>query len=440
MRAAMRYLFPFIFTGIGFCLPIDGPKPASPKGEMVQLENGLKVLLRPIQGAKDTALVMLFSIGGDHDPPNRSGLGHLVEHLYVTAAAGKATSRTANELIQHYPKGWNAQTGDRYTVIATVFPGSELQTELQDAAARMADLRITESDLEREKPRVVEELANMFGRIPSLGASNRARELIRPTPHQGRKGGLPAQVQSISLSEVHDHWRNYYKPKNAILVLAGAFESAEARKSVTSVFSKIAPGKAAPSPAEPDISTWGELLEVTEKPLPGLTDSEICLAYRAPAPTSEIYAPFLVLMGRLWASAAKLQNNPGQMPVRFAPLDDPEVIFVGSSLRKGENSKQAEERLLAFVAEAIKPKFDVKEIGPLKSQFGFFLGFADQPDSMLASNPYGVAFSLGRRRQLGINSDKLKKSLEQLTEQELRQAAQKVFNPDRHSAAIVRIK
>src|SRR5262249_466956 len=156
--------------------------------------------------AKDTALVVLFSVGGDQDPANRSGLSHLVEHVYVTAAAGKEKSRSANEIIQHYPKGWNAQTGDRYTVIATVFPGSDLEKELQDAAGRMGDLHITESDLEREKPRVVEELANMFGRIPSLGACNRARELVRPTPNQGRKGGIPEQVQSLSLHDVQDHW------------------------------------------------------------------------------------------------------------------------------------------------------------------------------------------------------------------------------------------
>jgi zinc protease len=436
----MHSLLPIVLAAIGLVPQADEKKTNPPREEKFQLDNGLTVLLRPIQGARDIALVVLFSMGGDQDPPNRSGLAHLVEHLYVTAAAGKGKSRTATELVQQYPKGWNAQTGGRYTVIATVFPGNDLEKELRDAAARMGDLRITEADLEREKPRLLEELANMFGRIPSLGASNLAREFVRPTPRQGRKGGLPAQVQAISLQEVEDHWRRYYKPKNAILVLAGAFESAEARTALTASFSKIASGEGAPSPAKPGKAKWGDLQEVTEKPLPGLTDSEICLAYAAPAPTSELYAPFLVLMGRLWASAGKLENKPGQMPVRFAPLDDPEVIDVGSSIRKGENAKQAEQRLATFVADAFKPELEAKEIDLLKLQFGFFLGLAEQPDFVLAGNPYGVAFSMGRRHQLGINSDKLKKSLQELTDQKLRQAAQDVFGPDRHAAAVVWVK
>ncbi len=70
------------------------PSPAAPSAtqernvERFQLDNGLKVILRPIQVAQSTALVVVYGIGSDHDPDGRSGLAHFVEHLYVTAAAG----------------------------------------------------------------------------------------------------------------------------------------------------------------------------------------------------------------------------------------------------------------------------------------------------------------------------------------------------------------
>ena len=79
----------------------------------------------------------MYSIGNDHDPEGRSGLGHAIEHLYVTAAAGDEKARTAEELFRRYPAGANGQTGDRYTVLATVFNKNELDHELGDAAARM---------------------------------------------------------------------------------------------------------------------------------------------------------------------------------------------------------------------------------------------------------------------------------------------------------------
>ena len=96
---------------------------ARPRGEaQTRLHNGLQVILRPVDGARDVALVVLFALGEDHDPVGRAGRAHLIEHLYVVAAAGRTPARTADELMAAYPAGWNAQTGAGYTVVATVFP------------------------------------------------------------------------------------------------------------------------------------------------------------------------------------------------------------------------------------------------------------------------------------------------------------------------------
>ena len=125
----------------------------------------------------------------------------------------------------------------------------------QTAAARMGDLRITATDLNREKPRLLDEVSNMFGRIPALAAVNVARELIRPAPRGGRKGGLPEHVQAITLDDVRTYWTRYYKPRNAILVLAGAVDEAAARHAVAAHFAESSPGKVLPnrpSPACPD--------------------------------------------------------------------------------------------------------------------------------------------------------------------------------------------
>ena len=65
----------------------------------------------------------------------------------MTAAAGDEKARTAEELFRRYPAGSNGQTGDRYTVLSTVFPAKELDHELGDAAARMKELRVTADDL-----------------------------------------------------------------------------------------------------------------------------------------------------------------------------------------------------------------------------------------------------------------------------------------------------
>ena len=415
-------------------------KGASRKWETFRLENGLTVILRPIRGCDETALVVLFDIGGDHDPRGRCGLGHLVEHVYVTAAAGDEKMRTADAYMQRYRGGWNAQTGDRYTVIATVFARDDLPKELRDAAARMGDLRVTAEDLEREKPRIDDELANMFGRIPSLGVSNHAHELVRPTPHVGRRGGVPEQVRAVTSEEVQQHWKRYYKPRNAILVLAGNVDPKAARQAIMDHFGKLPAGEKPPAPAEPGQPKFGTVKEVAVKPIVPQSRPQACLAYAAPMPDSDLYAPFLVLVARLFASAQKQAGGPEQFPVHFAMLDDPGVLSVNFPARRGESPKQACQRLEAFVKAAVEPKLGQGEQDSVLETFGFFLGVADMPDRMLAQNPYGVAFSLGRRHQLGIDSEKLKKSLASVTDEDLRRAVKVIFALDRQAGAFLSIR
>jgi zinc protease len=436
-----RYIAPLLLALVSVdCSLGQGPKDASRKVETFRLKNGLTVILRPIRGSDETALVVLFDIGGDHDPRGRSGLGHLVEHVYVTAAAGDEKMRTTQAYMERYRAGWNAQTGDRYTVIATVFAKDDLQKELRDAAARMGDLRVTAADLDREKPRIDDEVANMFGRIPTLGARNNAHELVRPTPHGGRRGGRPEQVRAATLEEVQQHWKCYYKPRNATLVLAGNVDPKTARQAITDHFAPLPAGEKPPAAAEPGKPKFGTVKEVTVQSIVPQSRPQACLAYAAPAPGSDLYAPFLVLVSRLFASAEKQAGGPENFPVHFAMLDDPGVLSVNFPARRGESAEKARQRLEGFVKAAVEPKLGRDEQDSVLETFGFFLGVADVPDRMLAQNPYGVAFSLGRRHQLGIDSDKLKKSLTAVTDEDLRRAAKAIFAPDRQAGAFLSIK
>jgi zinc protease len=410
--------------------------PAAAPGQFL-LDNGLTVRIRPIQGASNVALLVLYKVGGDHDPRGRSGLAHLVEHVYVTAAAGADPARTAEAFFQRYRAGCNAQTGDRYTLFATVFPKGDLEKELTEAAARMDDLRITAADLDREKPRLLDEVSNMFGRFPTLGAVNIARELIRPTPQGGRKGGLPEHVKAITLDEVRAHWKRYYKPKNAILVLSGAVDEAAARQAVTGHFAKLVPGDEVPKPGEPGSPKAGAARELAVRSLQ--PQAVACLAYAAPEPGSELYAPFLVLVARFWAASAQPGGGggTGRPSVYFPLLEDPAVLGVSVAAQPGETSARAIARLESFVADTIAPHLRDDERASARQMFALFLETAEIPDFALAQNPYGVALSLARREQLAIDTPKLNRAFDALTERDLRRAAGELFNPARHAGAFI---
>ena len=396
------------------------------------------MIVRPIQGANDVALLVLYKIGGDHDPEGHSGLAHLVEHVYSTAAAGAEPARTADALFRRYPSGCNAQTGDRYTVFATVFPKGELEKELAEASARMSDLRLSSGDLDREVPRLLDEVANMFGRIPALGAVNNARELVRPSPRAGRKGGLPDHIRAITLDEVRSYWKRYYKPANAIVVVAGAVDEGAARRAVTAHFAKVPAGEPVPPPGEPGASRAGTVRELAVKPLQPQAEPVACLAYAGPGAGERV----LCAVSRDRRPAVR-----GFWPVRRPARSDDDLLPAARRSgrpghRRGARSRESPERgplarLEKLVADAVAPGIRQDERASTRQMFGFLLGTSDLPDFALARNPYGLALSLARREQLGLDSVKLGRALDALTEAELRRAAAEFLAPARDGAAIV---
>ncbi len=410
---------------------------STPCAPRFRLDNGLTVITRPIQGANDVALLVLYKIGGDHDPEGHSGLAHLVEHVYITAPAGAEPARTADDFFRRHPSGCNAQTGDRYTVFATVFPRGQLENELAEASARMSDLRVSSGDLDRELPRLLDEVANMFGRIPALAAVNNARELVRPSPRGGRKGGLPDHIRSITLDEVRSHWKRYYKPANAIVIVAGAVDEGEARRAVTAHFAGIPAGELVPAAGEPGPTRAGTIRELAVRPLQPQAEPAACLAYGAPAPGSESYAPFLVIVGRLFAASGQSGRQPGRTTIYYPLLEDPGVLGLSAAPQPGEPGMQTVTRLEKLVADVVAPPIRDDERAGTRQMFGFFLGTSDLPDFALARNLYGVALALARREQLGLDSVKVGRALDTLTEAELRRAVAEYLAPVRDGASIV---
>ncbi|MFO8011795.1 MAG: insulinase family protein [Phycisphaerae bacterium] len=404
--------------------------------EPYALENGLTVVLRPVAGAEQVALVVLHPLGNHHDPEGQSGLGHLIEHCYVTAQGGPTPPRTMQQYLARYPGGWNAQTGDRFTVVACVFPPDRLEDELRDAAARLGDLRITPADVAREVPRLVAEVKNMHGGMPLLAAFNLAREHVRPTPRGGRRGGRPEDVKRLTAEVLQKRWERFYRARDTVLVLAGAIDSETIRDRVHYYCHTLPPGETAPDPADPPEPDLPVTETVEVRAVQPNAPAAACLAWAAPSPDDDLYAPFLVLVARLWRQLGTMGTGAGVPVVRFAPLDDPHVVaIVGPT--GGKTGDEAIAALEQVLAAAVGQPFSQADLAATRNTFGWMLGVADVPDALFARNPYGAGFAAGRRLQMGIDPAALRARLDAVTAEDVRRAAATVFAPDRRAAVVV---
>lgn len=401
-----------------------------------QLENGLTVVLNPIAQLDQVAVVVVFSLGNAHDPLGKSGRAHLLEHLYATSATDASAARDVNQIVQRYGPRFNMQAGHDYTVIAGTVGADAVEDELEDAASRMASLRVTQEDLEREVLRMLLELRNMYGGVPALAGMNHVRNRLLALPAGGRYAGADEHLEGMGVDELQGAWRDYYKPNNAILAVAGGFNVAEIQEGIERHFGSIPIGKPTPPRVPGQETRTGTVTRVRVSPVAPHAAGVVAIGYAAPQPGSELYAPFLVVVSRLWAEiGGRLQ--PGKPPpVYYLPLDDPTVIVLSAEWSDTTPADSAlnelDERLQSALTARVKRRDRRRTVNSMA-----LLGTVDVPTTAWRQNVYGLAFSTARRLQLGIDGMALRKAIEKTTDADMRRLATSVFAPSKRVAVVI---
>src|SRR5205823_6337555 len=104
-----------------------------------------------------------------------------------------------------------AETGSDHLTLAAAAPAARLDEELDELAARMGALEISDDDLDRERPALLEELARLRGGDATLAAMSFAAEAIRPS-RGGWRGGVPKEIEQVTAEEAQAFYDQHLKP------------------------------------------------------------------------------------------------------------------------------------------------------------------------------------------------------------------------------------
>jgi zinc protease len=316
------------------------------------LPNGLRAILVVNRRVPAVAINVAYRVGGKDDPPNRSGFAHLFEHLMF-----KGTSRTAPETIDRLTEdvgGFNnAFTSEDITNYYEVVPSNHLERLLWAEADRLGSLDVNAANFATEREVVIGEydqriLAEPYGMLDELIN----REAFAVHPYRRGVIGSPDELNAASLDDVVAFHATYYRPDNAILVVAGDFDPDEASRWIDAYFGAI-PTPSAPIPrvriAEPE-QTAERTLQYHAANVPLAAAEE---AYHIPA-ASHPDAPALEVLetilgagrsSRLYtalvydqqvatnaSAAADLREQPGLFGLRVTCARGVELARVRASL------------------------------------------------------------------------------------------------------------
>jgi predicted Zn-dependent peptidase len=207
------------------------------------LPNGLKVVLAREASAPTVTVGVYYGIGFRIEPRNRTGFAHLFEHLMFQGS-------------QHAPKGTfigsitnaggvlNGSTRFDYTNYYQVVPSNALESILWLEADRMARPVINKEVLENQQGVVANEvkvnvLNQPYGGWPWLDMPQLANE----NWHNAHNFyGALEDLAAATVEDATQFFNSFYRPNNAVLIVVGDIDYAQARQMVTRYFGSIPRG------------------------------------------------------------------------------------------------------------------------------------------------------------------------------------------------------
>jgi len=253
------------------------------------LDNGLRVVLSEDHSAPVVAVAVYYDVGSRNEVKGRTGFAHLFEHMMFQGSenipkAGHFKYIESNGGIT------NASTHVDFTNYYQFLPSNQLALALWLESDRMRSLRITPANLRNQKEAVKEEKRLSYDNQAYWPALLKMDEMVfRNWANAHSTIGSMKDLDAATVSDVSRFFAMHYAPNNAVLVIAGDFDSANAEKLVRKYFGTIPRHKSPPAVdvSEPfQVAAHSAEIEDAHAQMPALS-----IAWKVPARSSpDFYA------------------------------------------------------------------------------------------------------------------------------------------------------
>lgn len=204
------------------------------------LDNGLQAIVLPVSATGSVVCDIYYAGGSAADPPRRAGLTHFLEHMLFNGT--RAVPKGALDRIMLRLAGQhNAETGPDFCRFWSQLPKAALELALALEADRMRGAILDEDDFLREKQVILEEEARYKEQPFEDLMARLTAELFAGHPYAHPTIGVPEDLDLITAEDLRNHYRQMFRPSNAVLVVAGDTTKDSAFKRIDKHFGAIPP-------------------------------------------------------------------------------------------------------------------------------------------------------------------------------------------------------
>ncbi len=229
------------------------------------LPNGLKVLLKEEHKSPVVTFQVWYKVGSRNERLGTTGMSHLLEHMMFKGTK-KYGPKTFSQTVQRNGGNDNAFTGKDYTAYFETFAADRIAISLDLESDRMQNLLIDPKEFEPERKVVMEERRMRTDDDPTTTmVEQMTAEAFIAHPYEWPVIGWMADIGNITRDDLYNHYRMYYAPNNATIVVVGDFDARTLLPQIEKYFGKIPRGPAAPRIAAIEPKQLGERRIIVKK-------------------------------------------------------------------------------------------------------------------------------------------------------------------------------
>jgi zinc protease len=314
------------------------------------LDNGLRVLLYHDDSTPTLTVNLTVRVGSRHEGYGETGMAHLLEHMLFK---GTPTHTNIPKALRDHGADFNATTSyDRTNFFETMrATDANLEFGLRLEADRFVNSLIRREDLASEMTVVRSEFERNEN-DPATILSQRVWANAYEWHNYGKQTiGNRSDIERVPIENLQAFYKKYYRPDNAVLMVAGNFDLTKALAWIAKYFGPLK------KPAQPLDDSWTD-----EPPQDGErtvvlrrvgTVGVVGSAYHIPAAAHEDFAAVELLnsilvsqpTGRLY-QALVLGKKCSAVTGQADPLHDPGLIEFAAQVSPGQSAEEARDAML----------------------------------------------------------------------------------------------
>ncbi len=222
--------------------PVEETTRLSVEFEKYELDNGLDVVLHQDKSDPIVSLAVQYGVGSNREKTGRTGFAHLFEHMLFQESENVGQDQFFKK-IQDAGGTLNGGTWKDGTIYYEVVPKNAMETIMWLESDRMGFLinTVTESAFYNQQEVVQNEKRQRVDNNPYGHTGWVLDKNIYPEghPYNWQVIGELVDLQNATVEDVKEFYDRYYGPNNATLVLAGDFETEDAKAMIEKYFGEI---------------------------------------------------------------------------------------------------------------------------------------------------------------------------------------------------------